>query len=81
MSGFEEAHVAIIMHETVKALEFLHDQNKIHRDIKAANILLNSNGDVKLADFGVTAQITATMSKRNTFVGSPYWMAIEVNDG
>lgn len=44
----------------------------------AANILLGDNGDVKIADFGVAAQLSATMTKRNTFIGSPYWMAIEV---
>jgi serine/threonine protein kinase len=77
----QESHIAFFAREVLKALEYMHARRKIHRDIKTDNVLLKSNGQVKLGDFGYTAQLSADQECRKSVVGTPYWMAPELIKG
>ncbi|KAA3674018.1 uncharacterized protein DEA37_0014451 [Paragonimus westermani] len=76
--ALEEDCIAFVSRETLQGLNFMHERGRIHRDIKGANILLTDDGRVKVADFGVAAQLNNTVGKRTTLIGTPYWMAPEV---
>jgi len=76
-----EGQIAHVCLSTLKSLSYIHAHHRIHRDIKSDNILLNSRGDVKIADFGYAAQLTQEQQKRRTVVGTPYWMAPELIRG
>ncbi|XP_067290048.1 STE20-like serine/threonine-protein kinase [Pseudorasbora parva] len=76
--GLTEQQISEVCCQTLQALSYLHQHHIIHRDLKAGNILLTMDGQVKLADFGVSAKNDNTLQKRSTFIGTPYWMAPEV---
>lgn len=78
-SRLSDNQIAYIIRETVNALIYLHDNHCMHRDVKGHNILLTDRGDVKLVDFGVSSHLTVTLARKNTSVGTPYWMAPEVH--
>ncbi|XP_054838236.1 LOW QUALITY PROTEIN: STE20-like serine/threonine-protein kinase [Eublepharis macularius] len=73
-----EPQIRVVCRQTLEALHYLHENKIIHRDLKAGNILFTLDGDIKLADFGVSAKNTRTIQRRDSFIGTPYWMAPEV---
>uniref|UniRef100_A0A4W5RLK3 non-specific serine/threonine protein kinase n=1 Tax=Hucho hucho TaxID=62062 RepID=A0A4W5RLK3_9TELE len=77
-NSLKEDWIAYICREILRGLSHLHQHKVIHRDIKGQNVLLTENAEVKLVDFGVSAQLDRTVGRRNTFIGTPYWMAPEV---
>jgi len=79
--SLNESHVSYICKEIIEALTALHKMQRIHRDIKSDNVLLDKNGSVKLADFGYCAELNENATRRNSVVGTPYWMAPELIRG
>eukprot|EP01125_Pyxidicula_operculata_P007318 TRINITY_DN2490_c0_g1_i1.p1 TRINITY_DN2490_c0_g1~~TRINITY_DN2490_c0_g1_i1.p1 ORF type:complete len:532 (+),score=103.86 TRINITY_DN2490_c0_g1_i1:77-1672(+) len=77
----DEPQIALIMLESITAVDYIHSMHRIHRDIKSDNILLDLKGNIKLADFGYTVQLTQERSQRDTTIGTPYWEAPEVITG
>ncbi|KAM5170740.1 uncharacterized protein ACMZJ9_003615 [Mantella aurantiaca] len=76
--GLSENQIRVVCLQTLQGLQYLHSQKIIHRDLKAGNILLTQHGDIRLADFGVSAVNSQMLQRRSSFIGTPYWMAPEV---
>uniref|UniRef100_A0A250YLT1 non-specific serine/threonine protein kinase n=1 Tax=Castor canadensis TaxID=51338 RepID=A0A250YLT1_CASCN len=76
--GLTEPQIQVVCRQMLEALDFLHSKKIIHRDLKAGNVLMTLEGDIRLADFGVSAKNLKTLQKRDSFIGTPYWMAPEV---
>lgn len=76
----DEPMIAHILRQTLSALEHLHKHHVMHRDVKGHNILITENGTIKLVDFGVSAHLKSSVGRRNTSVGTPFWMAPEVRE-
>lgn len=76
--GLNEEQIRVVCKQMFECLHFLHTHKVIHRDLKAGNLLLTNEGNIKLADFGVSAKNKKTIQRRTTFIGTPYWMAPEV---
>nr|XP_051699570.1 serine/threonine-protein kinase 10 isoform X1 [Oryctolagus cuniculus] len=76
--GLTEPQIRVVCRQMLEALHFLHSKRIIHRDLKAGNVLMTLEGDIRLADFGVSAKNLKTLQKRDSFIGTPYWMAPEV---
>uniref|UniRef100_A0A8C6FPY0 non-specific serine/threonine protein kinase n=1 Tax=Moschus moschiferus TaxID=68415 RepID=A0A8C6FPY0_MOSMO len=76
--GLTEPQIQVVCRQMLEALTFLHGKKIIHRDLKAGNVLMTLEGDIRLADFGVSAKNLKTLQKRDSFIGTPYWMAPEV---
>lgn len=75
---FSEAQISLIMLHSLLGLDYLHQKNTIHRDIKAGNILVSERGVCKLADFGVSTNLNMSLDRNRTVIGTPHWMAPEV---
>lgn len=79
--NFPETHIAYVCKNILNALSYLHHNNRLHRDIKSDNVLLNSQGEIKLADFGFAVGLTQEENRRKSVVGTPFWMAPELIRG
>ena len=76
--GLNDREMACALRQATKALAYLHEHKRVHRDVKSSNLLMQPDGTLKLADFGVAGELTATVARRHTMIGSPYWMSPEV---